>query len=312
VNRLITISLSVVVLLASACGDSSTDAQRPDGADRQSDTSSAAADDRHRETSGKGGQEGGAKRQKTRARKGSPGTSTEGGDRSGNATSGSRAQTSPPKSGLGAGGGGDAASADPAAPVPVGTHEYETEGYRSVSGNRATLPETTTLAANTPRDGLQRQVRDLRDRDGYGTVTESHLLYRPEGVFLAYVKVTSSFPGGFTDVREFKLPQPELLAPTEGGPGFGRSFSMEGSGTRADVRIAARRAGNVAVGGRTVEALLVETTIAFSGALEGEQQSAAWYYPKHLLVLRENVRTDVRNGPVRLQSEYTAALNRLP
>jgi hypothetical protein len=308
VKRLLTISICVV-LVVSACGGSSTEAQRGE-LDRKDAVSSAEPEDRQRRRSGRGKQGGDPKGQRTD--KSSAGRSTQGEARPGNATAGSETQAPPQRKAAAGGEAGAAAPARPAVPVPAGTHDYETEGYRSVSGNRASLPDTTTLSVEDPRDGLQRQIRDLRDREGHGTVTESHLLYRPGGVFLTYVKVTSSFPGGFTDVREFQLPQPELLAPTDGGPGFGRSFSMQGSGTRADVRIEARREGALTVAGKAVRALLVETTIAFSGALEGEQHSTAWYYPKHLLVLREDVRTDVRNGPVRLQGEYTAALSRLP
>lgn len=195
-----------------------------------------------------------------------------------------------------------------AVPIPAGVHEYATEGRRTLSGNAEQFPATTTLSTGRPTSGLQRQVRDLRDRDGHGTVTETRLLYRNHGVFLAYVKVTSSFPGGFTDVREFDLPKPQLVAPTGGKPGFTRAFSMQGSGTRADVAIQARRYETMNVSGSRIRVLVVETTISFSGALEGEQHSVSWFWPKHLWVMREEVETDVRNGPVRLQSDYTATL----
>ncbi len=199
-----------------------------------------------------------------------------------------------------------------AAAIPTGTYEYATEGERTVSGNRQQMPSTTTLTAETPANGVQRQVRDLRDSDGNGTVTESRLLYRSDGVFLTYVKVTSKFPGGLTDVREFRLPQPESIAPPGGGPGFERSFSMQGSGTRADVSLKALRYEKVRAGGEAAKALVVTTRIVFSGALEGEQVSVAWFWPEHLMVLKEQVETDVRNGPIRLQSNYEARLRDLP
>lgn len=199
-----------------------------------------------------------------------------------------------------------------AAAIPAGTYDYATEGERTVSGNREQMPSTTTLTAETPANEEQRQIRDLRDVDGNGTITESRLLYRSEGVFLTYVKVTSKFPGGLTDVREFRLPRPELIAPRGGGPGFERSFSMKGSGTRADVTLKAVRYEKVSAGGEDVKALVVTTRIVFSGALEGEQVSVAWFWPKHVMVLKEQVETDVRNGPIRLRSDYEATLKDLP
>ena len=205
-----------------------------------------------------------------------------------------------------------AAQAAAITPVPAGRYEYATDGERTVSGNSESLPKTTTLTAAAPADGLQRQTRDLRDSEGNGIVTETDLLYRDGNVYLSYVKITSRFQGGLTDVREFRLPEPELVAPRGGGPGFGRTFTMEGSGTRAKVAIEAGRFENVTAGGGQVRALVVQTNIEFSGALEGYQRSTSWFTPKHLLAVKEQVRTDVQNGPIRLQGNYEALIKRLP
>ena len=212
------------------------------------------------------------------------------------------------------GGGGDAGQpqAPAIAPVPQGEHAYATEGQRTINGNTSDLPKTTTLTADAPAEGVQRQARDLRDSDGNGTLTETDLHYRSDGVYLSYVKVTSRFQGGLTDVREFRLPRPVLIGPRGGGPGFTQSFTMEGSGTTAKVTIEAHRWENVAVAGRQVRALLVQTDIRFSGSLEGYQRSTSWFWPKHLIALKEQVQTDVRNGPIRLQSNYQAQLKQLP
>lgn len=201
-------------------------------------------------------------------------------------------------------------SSGPAAatPIPAGRYEYATDGRTVVSGNASDLPDRTTLTAEAPKDGLQHQMRDLRDEDGNGTVTETHLLYRADGVYLTYVKVTSKFAGGLTDVREFKPSGAELIAPTGGAPGFKRSFSMQGSGTRADVVINALRNEKLKVRGSVTRTLVVATKITFSGSLEGEQRSTSWFDPKHVMMMKERVSTDVRNGPIRLQSDYEALL----
>lgn len=296
--------LLVMALTAGACGGSTPDEPAEDGiaaldekkekkspADRKSAGKKRPADGRK----GKGGSKKPA-RTKTSGGTSQPQDGGESGEPSGG--------------GGGGGGGGTQAQAAPA-PVAQGEYEYATQGQRTVSGNSSSLPKTTTLTASAPANGVQRQTRDLRDSDGNGTLTETDLVYRPGGVHLSYVKVTSRFQGGLTDVREFKLPQPQLIAPAGAGPGFTRSFSMEGSGTRAKVSIAAHRWENVAAGGREVRTLVVETDIRFSGALEGYQRSVAWIWPDHLLTIKEQVQTDVRNGPIRLQGTYRAQLRQL-
>lgn len=202
--------------------------------------------------------------------------------------------------------------ADPAAPIPAGTLSYDTDGTQSVSGNEDRMPRTTTLSARAPRGEQQVQTRDLRDSDGDGTVVETHLLYRPDGVYLTYVKITATFSGGFTDVRELQPPKPVLIAPTGAKPGATASFTMSGSGTRADVDVAAKRFENVTIGDSTVRTLVVDTKIVFSGAIEGQQTSTTWFWGKHVLSVREAVATDVSNGPIRVQSQYQAILTRLP
>jgi hypothetical protein len=204
------------------------------------------------------------------------------------------------------------AQAAPAAPVPAGTLSYDTDGTQSVSGNQRRMPRTTTLTARAPRGDEQTQIRDLRDSDGNGTVVETRLLYRPDGVYITYVKITATFSGGFTDVRELRPPKPALIAPTGAKPGATASFSMEGSGTRADVDVAAKRFEDVTIGDSTVRALVVDTKIVFSGAIEGRQTSTSWFWGKHVLSVREAVATDVSNGPIRVQSQYQAVLTRLP
>jgi hypothetical protein len=208
--------------------------------------------------------------------------------------------------------GGAPGGAQPAVPVPDGTHSYDTDGQTTVSGNKRDMPETTTLTAQPPRGEEQTQIRDLRDDDGNGTVIETRLVYRKEGVYITYVKITATFPGGLTDVRELRPRQPELIAPTGAGPGSSASFVMTGSGTKADVSIRALRFDKIAIGGSSVNALIVGTKIVFSGALEGEQNSTSWVWGRHILALKEQVSTDVTNGPIRLQSDYEAVLTKLP
>ncbi|HEX2240593.1 MAG TPA: hypothetical protein VHJ82_05580, partial [Actinomycetota bacterium] len=80
----------------------------------------------------------------------------------------------------------------PTAPLQEGTYTYDTDGKATVSGGSRQMPEETTLSADAPRDGVQRLVRDLRDNDGNGTVVETHVGFANDGVYLSYVKTTST------------------------------------------------------------------------------------------------------------------------
>jgi hypothetical protein len=299
--------LLALALAAAACGGSTPDEPAEEGIAALEEDGGEDAPEGEKDKGSKPG-DGPAKKKdgggKPKANGGGGGTSqppASGGGSSGSSNNG----------GNGGSGGGTQTAAAPA-PVPQGEHRYATQGQRTISGNTSELPETTTLTAGAPADGVQRQARDLRDSEGNGTLTETDLHYRPNGVFLSYVKVTSRFQGGITDVREFRLPQPQLIAPAGGGPGFSRAFTMQGSGTTAKVTVEAHRWEDVTVGGGKARALVVETDIRFSGALEGYQRSVSWFWPKHLIPLKEQVETDVRNGPIRLQSNYQAQIQRLP
>ena len=301
--RKLNAALVALVLAATACGGSTPDDPARDDIEALDEN---GGEQQPAEQKDKGGDAKGGQRK--------PGEKKPGG---GGAAPGATPQPSggggsDPSNGGGSGGGGGAPQTQAApAPVPQGEYRYDTEGSRTISGNSSDLPKVTTLTAGAPRDGVQRQARDLRDSEGNGTLTETDLVYTPEGVHLSYVKVTSRFQGGITDVREFKLARPQLVGPAGGGPGFNRSFTMQGSGTKAKVTITAHRWENVAVSGQQVRTLMVETDIRFSGALEGYQRSIAWFWPKHLLTLKEQVQTDVRNGPIRLQSTYQAQIQQI-
>jgi hypothetical protein len=289
--------LLVIFLIASACGGSApAENSDSDGIAALEDTTDADNDTQaSTKTDASGKKKDGADKNVAQ-RSNSGGNASTGGPKPSGAKTTSKNSAGTPS----------------AAPIPTGRYEYATDGQSSVSGNSRDFPETTTLTADAPRQGEQRQIRDLRDQDGNGTVTETRLLYRPDGVYLTYVKVTSSFPGGFTDVREFDIPEPQLIAPSGAGPGFKQSFSIEGSGTRADFTIKGLKFDEITIGGSAVETLIVDTKIVFSGSLEGEQNSVSWFWAKHVVVLKEEVHTDVTNGPIRVRSDYEAIAEQLP
>lgn len=291
--------LLVLVMLTAACGS------RPQGL-------SAPAGEQVERATGPGKEKTSGKGSDAANRGGSGGkeAGSEGSGGGGNGGDGS-----PPgqgSAGTGSGSGspsGPSRGPSPAAPIPAGTYEYDTDGEMTLSGGQPRkMPRVTTLAVAGPSGNEQRSVRDLRDSEGIGQVTETRLRYLPDGIHLSYVKVTFNFPGGLSDVREFNVSPPELLAPTGGGPGFKRSFTMKGSGTTATVSIQALRWEIVKIGNSSIRSVVVKTAIEFSGAIQGRQDSTTWFWPKHLLALREEVRGNVQNGPIRARSEYVAVL----
>ena len=289
-------ALIVLTVLATACGGDSPEAADDGAGIAALDREGAEAD---RESGDKGN---GKDKEVTRK----PSKTKAGGTSS---SSNSAPTSAPPSGDTGA---TETGGPQPATPVPSGTHSYDTDGQTTVSGNTRDMPKTTTLTARGPSGGRQVQVRDLRDQEGNGTVVETGLLYQKDGVYITYVKITATFPGGLTDVRELRPRRPALAAPTGARPGASGSFVMEGSGTRAAVTIKALRFEEIAVGGANVNTLVVGTRIVFSGAVEGEQTSTSWFWGKHVMALREQVSTDVTNGPIRFQSNYEAALTKLP
>lgn len=205
-------------------------------------------------------------------------------------------------------GGASAPTRNAPSPIAEKTYDYATDGTVTVSGGTRDMPSTTTLTAARADGVEQTTVRDLRDGDGNGTVTETKLFYRSDGVRLAYVKVMSSFSGGLTDVREFKLDPPEMLAPAGVRPGYTHSFKMSGSGTEADVTIEVLERSRISIDGRSLVAFVTRVTIVFSGAIEGHQVSTNWFWSRNFLPLKEKVNQDVQNGPIRVRSNYTAVL----
>jgi len=120
-------------------------------------------------------------------------------------------------------GGGGSTTAPPApgsvrAPVGAGSYRYATTGTFTVGLSTTALPGVTTLSVDAPSGGRQRTVRDVRDGSGNGTITETTLEYRPDGLYLVEVVLRSSF-AGVSDMRRISGGQPLLFLPTTAVPG---------------------------------------------------------------------------------------------
>lgn len=197
-------------------------------------------------------------------------------------------------------------------PAEPGTYTYATDGSMTITGGTPhRLPDTTTLHAGTPSDGRQRTVRDLRDEDGRGQVTETTLLYNDTGVFVSRVKVTSDLGGGLRNVREWRVDPPGLLAPAGAEPGDRSEFTMRSADTTARVSVELLRREPVEIGAVRVDTIVTSIDIVVSGAIEGRQETTAWVRPSDFLTVKEHVESDFSSGALRVQMSYRAELQRL-
>lgn len=187
-------------------------------------------------------------------------------------------------------------------PVPPGRYEYATDGTTSINGDEKRLPETTSMTApEVGADGRQTTTRDMRDANGDGSVTETTMRFTPDGVYLEGLKSTVFLNHGtFNQSTTLAPTSPFLLVPADAGPGTKTTGTLTGDGITADI---------------TFEILSVEADTArsrlvadLSGDVEGRQTSDLTTRLDDLLTLEEVSESDVRSGPVRVQSNYTATL----
>lgn len=206
----------------------------------------------------------------------------------------------------------EVATSTAASPRAAGTYRYDTDGYmEATGGDRRSLPDVTTLTVGDANASGQHDVRDVRDEDGRGRVTENTLVYRDDGVYLSRVKVTTDVGGGVRDVREWALDPPELLVSTGAEPGYQRTFAMRNVDTTAQVTVELTGRETLTVDGQRVDTVVTRIHIVLSGSVEGTQTTTAWSRPADLLTVQEHVQSDARNGPLRVRFDYRATLQTL-
>jgi hypothetical protein len=215
----------------------------------------------------------------------------------------------------GAGSAGAAPQAAPGAaatPLPAGTYRYDTTGSSQSSGgaNRP-MPAVTTLKADPATGVSQHSVRDLRDQNGVGQAVDTVLQFQPDGVHIESLKITTNLGGGATDVRDLRANPPALIAKTGGGVGDRYEFTMTGSGMTLHGVVTVQRPERITIGGQSVNTVVVQLDVDFSGSVTGTQKSTAWVDPTHLLNVKEQVVSDAKAGVLTTHSEYTATLQRL-
>lgn len=197
-------------------------------------------------------------------------------------------------------------------PAAPGTYRYDTSGGTTFAGATTPFPAVTTLVVGTPSGTQQRATRDLRDAAGNGLATEFTLDYRPEGVFLVSLKLTTGF-GGVSDSRELRPASPVLLLATGARPGAHLDVDLTGTSS-AKLVVDILREEPVMVAGHAVDTLVMRAAVALApGEVTGHQELTVNVDRVSRLWVKERSVTDASAaaGLFTLHSEYTATLQRL-
>ena len=200
------------------------------------------------------------------------------------------------------------------APAPAGTYHYTTTGASTFGLTTVPFPAVSTLTVDPPSGTHQHSTRDLRNAQGAGPLIEYSLDYRPEGIFVEALKLTTSAQG-FTNAQDLRPPAPVLLLPTGGGPGNHQEFDVSGGGSTAHLVLDVSRAERVTIAGQSVDTLVMRLTASLPpGDVSGQLDLTAWFSPSSRLFVKEHFVSDATagGGLFRFHSQYDATLQRSP
>jgi hypothetical protein len=170
----------------------------------------------------------------------------------------------------------------------------------------------TTLTVDRPVGGLQRSTRDLRDTSGNGPVVESVFDYRPGGVYLNSLKLTTTV-FLFSNAQEFRPPSPTLLLPTGVKPGYTTDIPLPTTVNPARLMVEVLREERVTIGGQAVDTTVVRLTATLSGQFNARMELTVWLAPSTGVWVKERSVTGATgpDGQPLYQGQYEATLQRL-
>ena len=205
-----------------------------------------------------------------------------------------------------------APAASATGPPPAGIYRYDTSGSSTFGLGPIPFPAVTTLMVDSATGTRQRSVRDLRDPAGTGALGESVFDYRPDGVHLVSLRLTTRVAGN-SDVRELRPTAPVLFLPTAARPGAHTELDIPANaGAPAHVVVDVLREEPVMVGGQSVAALVIRAATTLPpGPVSGRQELTVWFDRGSRLVVKERQVTDAVAGLLTFHSEYDATLQRL-
>lgn len=197
-------------------------------------------------------------------------------------------------------------------PAAPGTYRFDTSGGTTFAGTTVPFPAVTTLVVDVPSGSRQRVTRNLRDAAGNGLSSEFTLDYRPEGVFLVSLKLTTGF-SGVTDARDLRPASPVLLLATGAKPGTHVEADLGGT---PPARLVVDVVGDeqVTIAGKPVDTLVMRVAVTLPpGDVTGRQEVTLNVDRGTRLWVKERSVTDASagGGLFVVHSEYTATLQRL-
>jgi hypothetical protein len=197
-------------------------------------------------------------------------------------------------------------------PAAPGTYRYDTTGSSNIAGSITPFPALTTLVVDAPSGTHQHSTRNLRDAAGNGLATEFTLDYRPDGVYLLSLRLTTGISGA-ADIRDLQPASPVLLLATGAGPGNHREADLTGT-SPAKLVIDVLREEKVTIGGTAVDTLVMRAAVTLApGDFTGRQELTVNVDRGTRLWVKEHSVADASGfgGLFTAHSEYTATLQRL-
>ncbi len=212
------------------------------------------------------------------------------------------------------------ATAPPVGPAPLtpaapGLYRYTTGGFTNINGNVVPFPAVTTNYVDAPTGSRQHASRDLRS-SGNGPLTEYTFEYRPDGVYLVTLRLTTTYSGQ-SDTRDLTPPAPLLFLATGAAPGASRTLDIPvPSGGTARVVVDVVGTEPVTVGGATLDTLVVRSVATLPpGQVSGTQSLTVNLDRASRLWVRERGVADatatISGFTLTVHNEYTATIQSL-
>lgn len=206
------------------------------------------------------------------------------------------------------GGSGGVAGAGLQPPAP-GTYSYDTTGTLSYLGTTKPYPAVTSLVVDPVAGTVQHALRELRN-GGDGFVIEQTYDYRPEGIAVDQQRLTVTL-GAIKTVKTLYPTAAALWFGTNDRPGAHHEFDLQGKDISAHETVDLLRVERITVGGQSVDAHVVRTTLTFAGSASGRITLDQWFVRSARVVGKEHLDGDVKASIVRLTTSYDATLQRL-
>ena len=199
-------------------------------------------------------------------------------------------------------------------PAAPGVYHYVTAGGVTFNGSPVSFPPDTTNTIGAPAGSRQLATRDLRN-GADGLQVAYTFDYRPDGLYLVSLVFTTSYLG--TPYPLALTPAtPTLFLATGATTGASQTLNIPTSGGTANVVVDVLGTEPVAVGGQTVDTLIVRSVATLPpGQIAGSQSLVINLDRASRLWVRERAVGDATGSisgfTVSVHTEYTATLKSL-